>query len=103
MPNYLLIYSRFYMLYIHVLQFYNFYTPNTFFGKHLTIQPKMDPYWLHIQQNNAIFLWLYMYTPDDGQPQPKHVVFNIINWLIYWYIQFNRLLHIEESTCCVMA
>jgi hypothetical protein len=33
-----------------------------------------------------------MYTSDDCQPRPKHVLFNATNRSIYWYIQFSRLL-----------
>jgi hypothetical protein len=46
---------------------------------------------------------IIMYTPQDGQSQPKHVLFDIINWFICWYIQFNRLLCIAESMCYVTA
>lgn len=63
----------------------------------------MYKFWLHIQQYSAIYLWLCMYTTEGGQPWPKDVMFNIINWLTYWYTQFNRLLYITEWTRCVMA
>jgi hypothetical protein len=93
-----------------VLQFYNFDTFNTFFGKLLTVLPKMGPFWLHVQQYNAVYLWLYMYTPDDGQPRPEHVVFNIINWLIYSiqsriyiYVCVMELNKSIRIFCCMMA
>jgi hypothetical protein len=50
---------------------------------------KMDPFWLHIQQYSTIYLiylWLYMYTSEDSQQWPRHVVFNKwIDLLIYVY------------------
>jgi hypothetical protein len=43
-----------------------------------------------------------MYTPHHDQPQPKRVLFNVQNWLIYRYIQFHYLLHTTESMHCVV-
>jgi hypothetical protein len=91
-PYYLSIFSRFMETRFKILYFLHFYT--FFGGKTFEYTTKIDQFCLHIQQYMAIYLWLCMYTPDDGQPRPKHVVFNIINWLkfnsVAYYIQHNQ-------------
>lgn len=50
------------------------------------------------------FMFIYVRnTLDDGQSQLKHLVFYVITWLIYWYTQFNRVLHVYYISIKVLC
>jgi hypothetical protein len=58
---------------------------NLFFEKLLIIRQNVYIL-LHILQHLTIYLWSHMYIYNNGQPRPKHAIFNVINLMIYWYI-----------------